>query len=144
MPGVVPDQGEVQMLAMLLGLAGQEPELDLRLYVNDRVPGIGDVLTDYDEMSDHGYAPIALPPSAWAVQPAQPGTNTPALGRGAAQVFHFGAAGPPVLVYGYLIVAPVAARLWVAERFADGPYRVQNAGDEVTVEPTFSLRSEYP
>lgn len=144
MPFIVPDQGEVQMLGILLGLLPPEAALDLRLYVNDYTPTLTDTVASYEEMSTHGYARLSVPPAAWGITPAQPGKNTPALARGARQTFVFSIAGPPVLVYGYFFVTPVAGRVWAAERFADGPYRVQNPNDEISVEPEFTTRSEYP
>ena len=142
MPGVIPDEGEVSMLAVLLGLVAR-PSLELRLYVNDRSPQLADTVADYTELTGHGYAPIALPPSTWSVRPADPGTNTPAFAPAADLVFTFNAAGPADLVYGYLVVTD-DGRLWGAQRFDDGPYRVQNVNDEVRVAPDMALRSEYP
>lgn len=143
MPGVIPDEGEAQMLGIVLGKTASE-SLELRLYKNDKTPGLVDVTADYIEMVGQGYTKKVLAPAAWTVTPADTGTNTPAKATTAAQVFTFSVAGGPTPIYGYYLVGVTSGKLWGPERFADGPYSVANAGDEITITPTLRLRSEYP
>lgn len=144
MPGVIPDEGELRALAVMLGMTPAEA-FGLRLFVNDHTPGLTDTVADYDEMSGHGYAPITLDSTAWTVSPANPGVNTPAKGTTALQRFTFPTGGgAPVNVFGYYLVGLDSSRLWGAQRFADGPYVVRNDGDEIEVTPVLQLRSGYP
>jgi hypothetical protein len=145
MPGVIPDEGELQMLAIATGVAAVEA-LAVRLYTNDKVPALADTVADYTEMAAHGYTPTLVPAGAWTGAPAQPGTNTPAIARAAVQEFTFpDSTGPPSDVYGYFLEGVDSGRLWGAERFGDGPYRVLGTpGDLVQVTPTLKLRSGYP
>lgn len=144
MPGVIPDEGEIRMLVTMLGAAPAE-EFELRLYVNNKTPALPDAVADYVEMSGHGYAPKMLVASSWSFQAASAGTNTPGVALAPEQVFGFTAAGGgPIDVYGYLIVGLTSGKLWGAERFGDGPYRVANAGDDIRITPTVKLRTLYP
>jgi len=145
MPGVIPDEGELQMLAIATGVHAPEA-LAVRLYVNDRVPALADTVADYAEMSTHGYAPKLVPVGAWTGAPATPGTNTPAKAVAALLSFLFPTpSGPPTDVYGYFLEGADSHRLWGAERFGDGPYRVLGtAGDQIDVTPTLKLRTGYP
>ena len=143
MPGVIPDEGEAQVLNISLGKVASE-STELRLYTNNRTPGLTDIATNYTEMTGQGYAKKTLAAAAWTVTPADTGTNTPAKGTTAAQTFTFSIAGGPTSVYGYYLVGATSGKLWGAELFSDGPYSVANAGDEITITPTLRLRSEYP
>jgi hypothetical protein len=143
MPGVIPDDGEAQILNIALGKVASE-SIELRLYTNNKVPALADVTANYTEMTGQGYAKKTLAAAAWTVTPADTGTNTPAKGTTAAQVFTFSIAGGPTPVYGYYLVGVTSGKLWGAESFADGPYSVANAGDEITITPTLRLRSEFP
>jgi len=143
MPGVIPDEGEAQVLSIALGKIAAE-SVELRLYTNNKVPALADVAGNYTEMTGQGYAKVTLAPAAWTITPADAGTNTPAKGTTTAQVFTFGTAGGPTPVYGYYLVGVTSGKLWGAEQFSDGPYSVANAGDQITITPTLRLRSEYP
>src|SRR5262245_10419469 len=145
MPGVLPDEGELQMLAVALGTVAAEA-LSLRLFVNDKTPGLADVVADYEEMTGHDYAPKTLAAGDWTLTPADASLNTPAKAVAPPQRFIFTAAGQVTDVYGAFLVGLTSGRLWGAQRFADPvPYRIQNAGDEIDVPaPTVRLRTGYP
>jgi hypothetical protein len=143
MPAVLPDEGEVQMLAIALGIEAPET-LSLRLFVNDTTPGLADVTADYVEMSGHGYAAKALAAGVWTLTAADAGTNTPAKASAPAQHFVFTAAGAPADVYGAFLVGLDSGSLWGAQRFPDAPYHIENEGDAIEVTPTVRLRSGYP
>ena len=142
MPGVTPDEGEAQALAVLLGDAPAE-DLMLRLYVNEHAPELTDTAADYVEMSTHGYLAKMLAPGDWTIEPALAGTNTPARARTAMQTFTVTEAGPPVYVQGYYLQGAVTGTLYVAEA-APAPIKAENTGDEIGVRPSLRLRSEYP
>lgn len=143
MPGVVPDEGELRMLATIVGTVPAE-DLALRLYTNDKTPALADRAADYVEMTEHGYVAKVLVPTDWGLTPADAGTNTPARAMATDQAFLFGAPGSAVNVYGYFIVGLTSGMLMGAERFSDGPYRVANSGDQITITPVLRLRTEYP
>lgn len=142
MPGLIPDEGEAQFLAVLVAGAPAE-SLILRLYVNEHTPGLGDSASDYVEMASHGYAPKLLGPDDWTITPAEAGTNTPARAQAALQTFVFPVAGPPDLVHGYFLTGATSGVLYGAGD-REPPIPVENAGHEIEVAPMLRLRSEYP
>lgn len=140
MAGVVPDEGEAHMLAIVLGIVAVEA-LELRLYVNDHTPGPTDTALAYTEMSGHGYSAHVLDGDAWDIDPATAGPGTPALADAGDITFVFDASGTPTLVYGAYLVGASSGVLWGAQRFAS-PVLVESMGDQIVVPTTWRLRSE--
>jgi hypothetical protein len=121
----MPNEGEVQSLAIELGQDGQET-LSLCLFTNNVTPADTDTLSTYTEASGYGYAAIDLTPANWtitagspteAVYPQQTFTFTGALGD----------------VYGYFVKYKTSGILRHAERFTDGPYSVTLDGDTIKI-----------
>lgn len=122
---LVPNASEVIMLENFLNKTAPQ-DLILRLYSSDTTPAETDTDATYTETSGGGYAEVALTAASWSVTPGNPTTASyPEV------TFTFtGAAGN---VYGYYIVQSVSGSLMWAERFTNGPFNIQNSGDEIRV-----------
>ena len=131
MPLTVPNCAEDIILQYILNKS--EPEdLIIRLYSNDISPDRTDVIDTYVEVTGGGYAAINLTPESWDISldnPTQAGhrqvtfTFTGSIGN----------------VYGYYIARETGGELMWAERFSNGPYNIQNNGDEIRVTPKITL-----
>lgn len=129
---LVPDVGEVEMLERILNYAAPD-NCELKLYTNDKTPAEADVVGGYTQASGFGYASKTLTGASWTVATAT-GTSE---GTYAQQTWTFtGALGN---VYGYYVTDAGGTILLWAERFSDGPYNIQNNGDQIKVTPKIQL-----
>lgn len=123
---LVPNDGEEIALKLLVNKASPE-NLVLRLFTNNKTPAEADVAADYTEASGSGYSAITLTGANWTVTP-----GAPTEASYAQQTFTItGALGN---VYGYFLTQTTSGKLVWAERFAAGPYNLQN-GDTLKVTP---------
>lgn len=130
---VVPNAAEDVMLQNILNKTAPQ-DWKLQLYTNNKTPAAGDTEADYTEASGFGYAAITLSGASWTITPGAPSSASYAQ-----QTFTFtGALGN---VYGYYIVQATSGKILCAERFSNGPYNVQNSGDEIKITPVFTLAS---
>lgn len=128
----VPNEGEVQLLGMMLGKTSMET-FRLKLFTNNITPAETDTSASYTEASGFGYAAIDLTASNWTV-----GSGDPADASYPLQSFSFtGALGN---VYGYYVVGVTSGKVLWAERFSDGPYSITQSGDSIKVTPKFQLK----
>jgi len=127
---LVPDVGEAEMLTRILKDVENSV---LKLYTNDHSPAEADTVSAYSEASGNGYAEKVLTKSSWSVATSAGTTE----GDYAQQTWTFtGALGN---VYGYYITNAAETTLLWAERFTDGPYNIQNNGDQIKVTPKIQL-----
>jgi len=127
---VLPNQGEQIMLEALVNKVAPQT-LELRLFTNDYTPVEGTTEANVTQASGYGYGAITLTGANWTITP-----GAPSLAEYAQQTFTFtGALGN---VYGYYITQATSGKLVWAERFSDGPYNVQNDGDQIKVTPKFT------
>ena len=84
--------------------------------------------TTYTEVAGGGYSDQAIASVSWNIVVGDPTTASyPEI------TFSFtGAAGN---IYGYYVVQSTSGRLMWAERFTNGPFNIQNSGDEIRVTP---------
>ncbi len=124
---LVPNQGEQIALEALLNKTAPQ-NLTLRLFTNNYTPVETTTEADVTEASGSGYAAVALTAASWTVTPGAPSdaaypeitfTFTGALGN----------------VYGYYITQNTSNKLVYAERFSNGPYNIQNNGDQIKITP---------
>jgi hypothetical protein len=128
---LVPNEGEAKMLEYITGKAAQET-LILCLYTNDKTPAEADTVASYTEASGNGYSAKNLTAASWSAVAGDPSyiaypqetwTFTGALGN----------------VYGYFLKSGTSGKVLWAERFSNGPYNVQNNGDQIKVTPRLEL-----
>lgn len=124
---LTPNQGEdLALKAFLNHTAPQNQEL--KLYTNNITPAETDVEGGYTEAAGNGYADIALTGSSWVLTP-----GAPTEAAYPQQTYTFtGALGN---VYGYYVTQVTSGKLLWAERFSDGPYNIQNNGDQIKITP---------
>jgi hypothetical protein len=127
---VLPNVGEGRVLRDMV----TNENFTLKLFTNNITPAETDTAGTYTEASGNGYAAKTLTNTVtggtWVITEGAPSFVTYAQ-----QTFVFtGALGN---VYGYYVVGAVSGTLRWAERFTDGPYNIQNNGDEIKVTPRF-------
>ncbi len=148
MPFLVPREGDVQLLADLLG-GGALESWSLGLFNSAITPAETDTAATYTahEASFAGYArkPLtrSVSASTWNTPALQPPSGSPAW-SGRTQVGHsqYGSApqtwtctGAGDSVYGYFIIGATSGKLICAERFATP--RTLASGDSLSMTPVF-------
>jgi hypothetical protein len=149
MPFFVPREGDVRLLADMLG-GGALEDWSLGLFNAARTPAETDTAADYTahEATFAGYARKTLArsvsPSTWNAPALQPPSGSPAWST-RSQVGHaqYGSApqswtcaGPSVeTIFGYFIVGATSGALICAEAFATP--RTLAAGDSLSMTPVF-------
>ena len=131
------------MLDLVLGRA-QFGGLVIKLFTNDVLPEDAELVGDYVELEEHGYADSRLDPDQWITTPGEvvDGRAEPALAVYPKVTWTF-KAGAPVPVWGYFVTTNDEARLAWSERFARVQI-VEFSGDNISVVPTFRLRAIEP
>jgi hypothetical protein len=125
---LVPNNGEGDALEYFVNKAAPQ-NLVLRLYTNNITPAETDVAATYTEAAGNGYAAITLTGASWGA----PSEGAPSEIAFAQQTFTFtGALGN---VFGYHMTRVTSGRIALAERFTDGPYNIQNNGDQIKITP---------
>jgi hypothetical protein len=128
---LVPNAAETIMLANFLNKTAPQ-DLTLKLYTNNVTPAEADTEASYTEAAGNGYAAVDLVAANWVLTGGAPSsaaypqvtyTFTGALGN----------------VYGYFVVQKVSGKLMWAEKFTNGPYNIQNNGDQIKVTPNITL-----
>ncbi len=120
---VICEGGGLIALKALVNHTAQTDDLELHLFMSDTTPAITDVVGDYTEANFTGYAAITLTGTDFVV------TALPI--EHPKKTFESTASSQNQDVYGYYLTA--GGVLIGAERFSDGPYNVNNNGDEVEV-----------
>lgn len=128
---VMPNTGEQDMLEAFLNKTAPE-NLTLILYTNNITPGETDTIATYTEASGSGYSAVSLTAANWV---ATPGNPTSAAYPEVTFTFT-GALGN---VYGYAVKGGTSGKLKWAERFSNGPYNIQNNGDQIKITPQLTL-----
>jgi len=122
---LVPNVGEEIIMRNFLNIEAPQ-DLRLKLYSSDTTPAEGDTVGDYTEVSGGGYTDEAIVAGNWTVTPGDP-----TAGDYPEVTFAF--TGSVGNVYGYYIVQEVSGELMWSERFTNGPFNIQNPGDEIRV-----------
>jgi hypothetical protein len=127
---LVPNEGEAQMLAIILGKTPAET-LNLKLYSNDVTPSETDTASTYTEVSGSGYAQVVFSPSDFTIVEGAPSIATPD-----AKTFSFtGAAG---YIYGYYVVGETSGKVYWVERFP-ATFNAQSYGDHIVMTTPLGL-----
>lgn len=130
--------GEQRTLELTTNKRGESANLVLRLFKNDHVPSRDDTRESYVEADFPGYSAKELEGPRWTISENREKQTREATFP--AQIFLPRASNEPQLVYGYFYTY-VGGALHSAERFAGGPFSVQNSGDRVTVNPKLDAGS---
>jgi hypothetical protein len=133
MPLVMPNVGEKDALEISLGKTAVEG-LVLKLFTNNYNPVPGSTAGDFTEATGGGYGAVALNGSNWSVTAGEPT-------QGVYPEVSFVFTGNIGNVFGYYLVGATSGRIRYAERFSDGPYNIQNSGDQIKVTPQITLQS---
>lgn len=131
---VIPQEGEKQLLDMLIG-GDTFADVRLRLYKNNYTPVAGSVYSDFTSADFSGYAQ-ETPSFGAATLVNGKGTITDS----AARDFEHNGGGTANTIYGYYVVESVANKILWAERFGS-PVLLTVAGDKVTITLQFQLGS---
>jgi hypothetical protein len=132
---VLVNNGEKITLEYLVNKVATPENLVLCLFTSNTTPAAGDTTGTYTEASGNGYANKTLTGASWTIT-----TGAPSNAAYAEQTFTFtGALGN---VYGYFLKRASTGDLAWVERFSDGPYNVQNNGDQIKVTPRITLGSQ--
>lgn len=128
---LVPNEAEETIFAAFLNKTAAQ-ELDLQLFSSNTTPAEGDTAATYTIVAGGGYADIQLTAANWTITPGGPTTAAQPQ-----QTFTFtGAVGN---VFGYLVIQRISGKIMWSERFTNGPFDIQNNGDEIKVTPSITL-----
>lgn len=100
--------------------------LTLHLFANNVYPKRGDIPGTYDEPIGGGYLPQRLPDELWQKTRGDYSRDSLIGIR-----IEFG--GPVGLIYGYYVTDDDNSVVW-SERFEDGPYEIQQAGEYIELD----------
>lgn len=125
---VVPNAAEVDMLELIL-----TADLDMLLFSDNETLGEDDDESDFTEAVFTGYVATTIELVDWVITPGDPT-------EAAAPVQNFLSSADQSVenIYGYLVVDNLTGAIRWVERFSDGPYAVQNDGDNIAVTPIFT------
>ena len=128
---LVSNASEAIMLEAFLNKTAPQ-DLVLRLYSSDTTPAESDTVATYTEVTGGGYAASSLTAANWTVTPGNPTTAAyPEV------TFTFtGSAGN---VYGYYLTQLTSGLLMWSELFTNGPFNIQNNGDQIKITPQITL-----
>lgn len=130
---VLPDQGEVIVLSLLVNKTSSisQENLKLRLYKSNTTPSESHTESDYTVADFTGYADATLTGSSWTVA-SSGGVTTAEYPQ---VTFTSSANSQNQSIYGYYVVQASSGKLVYAERFSDGPYVINNDQDAIRVTP---------
>lgn len=100
--------------------------LTLHLFSNDVYSKRGDMPGTYDEPIGGGYLPQRLPDELWQKDRGD-------YSRDSMRGIRIEFGGPVGPVYGYYVTDDANAVIW-SERFEDGPYDIQQAGEFIEID----------
>lgn len=110
----------------------------VHLFQNNYSPVYNSVLANFVDASFPGYHIRSI--AIWIVTPLAVGVQIQAQNP---VVFTQSASAPLQLVYGFYIKDNVSNKLLMAYRDPNGPYPFENAGDNLSIQPTFTCLSQY-
>jgi hypothetical protein len=130
MAGIVPNAGENILAGYLVNKTSLE-NLVLKLFKSNTTPAETDTAGTYTEADFTGYSSITLTGASWTI--------TADTASYAQQTFTSSAGSQNQDVYGYFLVRATGGELMFAERFSDGPYNVNNIGDNIKITPNLTV-----
>lgn len=128
---VINNNAEVIMLRNITNNTAPE-NLVLKLYSNNVTPTETDAANTYTEASGGGYAAVGLVAANWNFS-----SGDPAVADYPQVTWTF--TGTVGNIYGYFVVQATSGLLIWAERFTNGPYNIQNNGDQIRMTARIEL-----
>src|SRR5262245_32569333 len=124
-----PRQGEELALQNIINKTAPQT-LVMKLYKSNTTPAATDTESTYTEATFTGYASITLTPATWTTTQADPShADYPQ------QTYTSTAGSQSENEYGYYVIQTTSGKLMYAERFTNGPYLIQNNGDNIKITP---------
>lgn len=117
----VTDLGTAKFLSSIILDQGNTKKL--RLFSNDKVPDVSDVLGDYIQVSGGGYDPPIILDNNWTITPSSP---SEAIYNDFIEFDFTDVTDSPGTIFGYYITGPTDDSLLWAERFPDVPFTPVN------------------
>ena len=127
---LVPNNGEGDAASGFIGVTTNLTAPILRLFSNNIPPAETDTAGTYTEATFTGYSAITLTPGSWSVV-----EGAPTRASYAQQTFTGTGTAMNQNIYGYYLTRTTNGRIMLAERFTDGPYLVNNNGDQIRITP---------
>lgn len=109
------------------------------LFKNDYTPDLTSELSDFTVADYPGYSDLEAANFAFDSYDSQ----KRAVFLADQLTFERTSTGTAQNVYGYFVTNANGDLVW-AERFATGPYTMENSGDQIVFRPRFTFRSEFP
>lgn len=131
---VVPNDGEIILLRMMLQDTANTDTFLLRLYKNNYTPDQSAVLTSFTEADFTNYAQKTISRGDWATPSTSGGVAVSTVSQ---QSWTCGASTNTV--YGYYVVDSASTTVLWAERFSVS--RSLADGDVINLDPSFTLSS---
>lgn len=128
---VVPNSAEAKFAENITNKTAPE-NWTLKLFTNNITPGETDTAATYTEATGNGYSAHAMTAANWTATGGNPTSM-------AYPEVTFTFTGPLGNVYGYFIVGTTSGEIKYAERFTNGPYNIQNNGDQIKITPNFTF-----
>lgn len=126
----VPNGAEEIMLKAILNNAAQSENMVLQLYSSNTTPADTDVIGTYTLVSSNfDNTTYTLTGTSWTI----------ANGSASYAQQTFTATGAAGNVYGYVVKRASGGELMWSEKFSDGPYNIQNVGDQIKITPAITL-----
>lgn len=134
---VVPNASLVIMLKRILNVSEQK-DFAIRLYANDYRPSSKSLRSHFKEVKGGSYKAKKFSPAHWKMIADQ--DDMPVFAEYPEMEWSFDE--PIGEVYGYFVTQLPTGELVWAERFENGPYRIQTVGDKIKVTPRLTLERQ--
>lgn len=134
---LVPNASEITMLKCILNHTAAQDQT-LKLYKSATTPAETDTAATYTVSDFSGYSDASITGTSWNFTEGG-GSPTYSYADYEQQTFTADAGSQNQDQYGYYVIQASSGLLLWAEEFTDGPYNVNNNGDNVKVTMTFWL-----
>jgi len=134
---VVPNASLVIMLKRILNMSEQK-DFAIRLFANDYKPNSKTIRGHFKEVNGGGYKAKKFSPGHWKMVANQ--EDMPVYAEYQEMEWSFDE--PIGEVYGYFVTQLPSSELVWAERFENGPYRINTVGDKIKITPRLTLERQ--
>jgi len=135
---IMPNSGKMKFLEMALKDAAPNAQA-LHLFVNNITPSDTSVLSDFTEMTTHGYTALIIPRAGWTVASVD-GTIT-ATNIQSTFTFTYNSTSGDTVVYGYYITTNDGTEKILWADVLDSSFMVSSTGQQLKVIPTITIQN---